>query len=254
MHWARGRLGDRVLFGVVEGETLRVHAGDLFADPVPTGEVVALADITWMTPCDPGKFLGLWKNFHEAATKNGWTIPLEPLYFAKTPTTHLAHLATIEPPATYDGRVCYEGELGIVIGARAKAVSLEDAEAAIFGYTCVNDVTAADLFSRDPSFSQWTRAKSFDTFGVFGPVIATGLDPMTLTIRTLLDGRERQNYPASDMIMNPATLVSLISRDTTLMPGDLIACGTSLGIGPMRPGSTVEIAIDGIGVLRNPYG
>jgi 2-keto-4-pentenoate hydratase/2-oxohepta-3-ene-1,7-dioic acid hydratase in catechol pathway len=254
MLWARGRVEGRVVFGAVDGETLRVHAGDLFADPAPTGESLALSDITWMTPCDPGKFLGLWKNFHAAATKNGWSIPLEPLYFAKTPTTHLAHLATIEPPATYDGRVCYEGELGIVIGRRAKAVSVEAAAAAIFGYTCVNDVTAADLFSRDASFAQWTRAKSFDTFGVFGPVIATGLDPMTLTVRTILDGRERQNYPASDMIMDPATLVSLISRDTTLMPGDLIACGTSLGIGPMKPGSTVEIAIDGIGVLRNPYG
>jgi 2-keto-4-pentenoate hydratase/2-oxohepta-3-ene-1,7-dioic acid hydratase in catechol pathway len=128
------------------------------------------------------------------------------------------------------------------------------AAAAIFGYTCVNDVTAIDILNADPSFPQWARAKSCDGFGPCGPAIATGIDWSELRIRTLLNGRERQNYPADDMILSPPRIVSLLSREMTLAPGDLIACGTSVGVLPMRAGMTVEIAIDGIGVLRNTVG
>ncbi|UCH52680.1 MAG: fumarylacetoacetate hydrolase family protein, partial [Pseudomonadota bacterium] len=105
----------------------------------------------------------------------------------------------------------------------------------------------------DPTFAQWTRAKSFDTFGAFGPVIATDIDPMTVSVKTMLSGKERQNYPVSDIVFPPTQLVSLISQDMTLMPGDVIACGTSIGVGSMKPGSTVEIVIDGIGTLSNSY-
>jgi 2-keto-4-pentenoate hydratase/2-oxohepta-3-ene-1,7-dioic acid hydratase in catechol pathway len=168
-----------------------------------------------------------------------------------------SHGRPIRAPAAYDGRVAYEGELGIVIGKVAgqscTAIPAEAAAEQIFGYTCVNDVTALELVQRDPSFAQWTRAKNFDTFGVFRPVVATGLDPLALTVRTLVNGRERQNYRMDDMIFSPAELVSLISRDMTLEPGDVIACGTSLGILPMKAGTTVEVVIDGIGALRNDY-
>jgi 2-keto-4-pentenoate hydratase/2-oxohepta-3-ene-1,7-dioic acid hydratase in catechol pathway len=116
----------------------------------------------------------------------------------------------------------------------------------------VNDVTALDLLTRDPAFAQWARAKSFDTFGPFGPAIATGLDPMTLRVNTLLKGKVRQDYPCSDMIFGPRALVAHLSRELTLLPGDVIACGTSLGILPIRAGSTVEVVIDGIGTLTNP--
>ncbi len=129
-----------------------------------------------------------------------------------------------------------------------------EARDAIFGFTCVNDITAIDILQRDPSFAQWTRAKSFDGFSPCGPVIATGLDPATLTIRTVLNGVERQNYPVSDMVFPPATLVSLLSRDMTLVPGDVICCGTSLGVGVMRePSNTVEVTIAGVGTLRTTY-
>jgi len=121
----------------------------------------------------------------------------------------------------------------------------------IFGYTCVNDVTALDILTRDPSFPQWTRAKSFDTFGPFGPAIATGLDPSTLTVKTLLNGKERQNYPISDAVFSPHEIVSRISKEITLEPGDIITIGTSPGVLPLRPGATVEIVIDGIGTLVN---
>ena len=148
----------------------------------------------------------------------------------------------------------FEGELAIVIGVTCRNASPDEAEAAIFGYTCVNDITASDILQKNPTFAQWTRAKSFDGFSPFGPAIATGLQPGSLVVRTVLNGTERQNYPISDMVFPAATLVSLLSRDMTLVPGDVICCGTSLGVGAMREQSnTVEVTIDGIGTLRNQY-
>jgi 2-keto-4-pentenoate hydratase/2-oxohepta-3-ene-1,7-dioic acid hydratase in catechol pathway len=128
------------------------------------------------------------------------------------------------------------------------------APAAIFGYTCVNDVTARDLLRLDPTFVHWTRAKSFDGFGIFGPVIASGIDPTDLRIRAVISGQERQNYPVSDMFFSPLEIVSRLSHDMTLEPGDVIACGTGIGAGPMQSGDTVEIAIDGVGRLINVFG
>jgi 2-keto-4-pentenoate hydratase/2-oxohepta-3-ene-1,7-dioic acid hydratase in catechol pathway len=123
----------------------------------------------------------------------------------------------------------------------------------VFGYTCANDVTVADIIKRDPTFPQWVRAKGFDTFLPFGPVIATGLDPAMLVVRTILNGEVRQDYPINDMVFPVQRLVSLISRDMTLYPGDMILCGTSVGVGSMKPGSTVEVEIDGIGTLVNGF-
>ena len=187
------------------------------------------------------------------ASKQNLAIPLEPLYFIKAASSYCAQGQAVICPPNYDGRVVYEGELGLVIGKSCKNAGPDEALAAIFGVTCVNDVTALDLLNRDASFAQWTCAKSFDTFGVFGPVIATGLDLNALTVKTLVNGRERQNYPCSDMIFSPAQIVSALSKEMTLRPGDLIACGTSLGVLPMKPDTVVEVVIDGIGVLRNTF-
>jgi len=115
-------------------------------------------------------------------------------------------------------------------------------------------VTALELLQRDPAFPQWARAKSFDGFGALGPVIETAFDPAGATLRTLVGGRERQNYALSDMFFPPAELVSRLSHDMTLEPGDVILCGTSLGVLPMKPGTTVEVVVDGIGTLANTYG
>jgi 2-keto-4-pentenoate hydratase/2-oxohepta-3-ene-1,7-dioic acid hydratase in catechol pathway len=252
--WARFERGGRQIFGVVDGERLHVHSGDLFLDPKPTGEALSIAELEWSTPCTPSKYIGLWNNYRAAALKQGNAIPEQPLYFIKSASCHLAHGRTLRAPRQYAGRVVYEGELGIVIGRRSYDVEPDEAMNSIFGYTCVNDVTALDVITADPAFPQWARAKSFDGFGPFGPVIATGLDSAALTIRTLVNGRERQNYPASDMIFSPAQIVSRISRELTLEPGDLIACGTSLGVGVLKPGTRVEIAIEGIGSLANVFG
>ena len=239
--------------GLLEGDTVAVHEGDLFASPKPTGERLNVTEVTLLTPCAPGKFIGLWNNFRAAAEKGGLAVPAEPLYFIKPATSFATHGATIRPPANYDGRVVFEGELGIVIGRRIRAAAPEQAREAIFGYTAINDVTALDLINRDASFAQWARAKGADGFGIFGPVIATGLDPAALVVRAILNGRERQNYPVSDAIFAPHEVVSHLSQDMTLEPGDVIAMGTSLGAAPMKSGATIEIAIDGIGSLVNTF-
>jgi 2-keto-4-pentenoate hydratase/2-oxohepta-3-ene-1,7-dioic acid hydratase in catechol pathway len=252
-YWIRFEHGGRTGFGTLEDDTITVHRGDMFASPVATGDKLSLGAVKLLTPCAPSKMVALWNNFHQLAAKLGNPEPAEPLYFLKGNNSFLAHGETIRKPAAYDGKVVYEGELGVVIGKRASHVSEADAAAHIFGYTCINDVTAAELINKDATFAQWTRAKSFDTFGVFGPAIATGVEPSGLTIRLVLNEQERQNYPVADMIFAPARLVSLISRDMTLEPGDVIACGTSVGVGSMKPGSAVSVSIDGVGTLTNRY-
>ena len=253
MHWIRFERGGQTGFGTLRDGVIQIHEGDMFAAPRATSATVPLAEVTLLTPCVPTKMIALWNNFHALAAKLNLTAPPEPLYLLKAPNSFLAGRQTIRVPASYAGKVVYEGELGVVIGKRAANVSEADAAQYIFGYTCSNDVTAAEIIQKDPTFAQWTRAKGFDSFGVFGPVIATDVNPLDLHVKTLLAGKERQNYPVSDMIFKPAQIVSLISRDMTLYPGDVISCGTSVGVGSMKPGSRVEIVIDGIGTLSNEY-
>lgn len=252
--WVRFELDGKTGFGKLDEGRISVHSGDMFDGATPTGETLALGSVKLLTPCEPRQMVCLWNNFHAMAEKTSQAIPEEPLWFLKSPSAFLATGETIRRPAGYDGPVVYEGELGIVIGKRCARVAEADIADYIFGYTCVNDVTAFGLLNKDPSFAQWSRCKSFDGFGVFGPAIATGLDPMTLSIRTVLNGDERQNYPVSDMICPPLRLVSLLSHDVTLMPGDVIACGTSVGVGSMKqPENIVEISIEGVGTLSNAY-
>jgi 2-keto-4-pentenoate hydratase/2-oxohepta-3-ene-1,7-dioic acid hydratase in catechol pathway len=196
--------------------------------------------------------LALWNNYLALAAKLGLADPAEPLYFMKAPSSYLNPGETIVAPPG-QGKIVYEGELAIVIGQRAKAVSEADALEHVFGYSCCNDVTATEVLNRDATFAQWVRAKSYDTFCPLGPCIATGLDPATLVVKTWLDGHLRQDYPVADIRFSVPRLVSLISHDMTLDPGDVILCGTSVGVGSMKPGSTVEIEIAGIGKLSNRF-
>jgi 2-keto-4-pentenoate hydratase/2-oxohepta-3-ene-1,7-dioic acid hydratase in catechol pathway len=252
--WVRFEAGGKRGFGTLERNEIAVHSGDMFNAPKPTGEIVKLANVLLLTPTEPTKMIALWNNLRALGAKLGVAAPDEPLYLLKAPSSFLAHGQTIVRPASYSGKIVYEGELGIVIGKRIANGSEADAAQAIFGYTIVNDVTAADILNKNPTFPQWARAKSFDTFGVFGPAVTTGIDPAGLTIRTILNGEERQNYPVSDMYFQPVALVAALSRDMTLMPGDIIACGTSVGVGVMKePKNTVEVVIDGVGTLRNTF-
>lgn len=252
--WLRFAQGSREGFGTLADGAVAVHQGDMFGTNAPTGESLALTELTLLTPCAPQKMVCLWNNSRAVAAKNNLAEPAEPLYFLKAPTAYLAPGATIPRPASYDGRVIYEAELGIVIGKRCSGLDEAAARDAIFGFTCVNDVTALELLFKDPSFPQWTRAKNFDGFGPFGPVIATGLDSASITVKALLDGRERQSQSVDDMFFPPERLISLISRDLTLLPGDVIACGTTVGALPMKPGAKIDVAIEGVGTLSNVMG
>ena len=254
MKWLRFLHQGRPALGTLEGDRVRRHAGTLGAEHAATDETLPVDGLHWLPPCEPGKIIGLWNNFRAAAEKNGWAPPAEPLYFLKSTGSLLGHGQPVPVPASYGGRVFYEGELAVVIGRRARGVALADAPAHILGYTCANDVTALELLQRDPAFPQWARAKSFDGFCPLGPVIETDFDPASASLRTLVGGRERQNYALADMFFSPVELVSRLSHDMTLEPGDVILCGTSLGALPMKPGTTVEVVVDGIGTLANVYG
>ena len=251
-HWVRFADGAQVRFGTLEGERVRVCEGDMFEAPSPTDRVLPLDSVRLLTPVEPTKIIALWNNFHALGEKLKLAHPAEPLYLIKSPNSYLEPGGTIRKPAG-DVKVVFEGELGIVIGKKATRVSERDALDHVFGYTCANDVTVADILNRDASFAQWVRAKGFDTFCPFGPAVATGLDPAKLQVKTILNGEVRQDYPISDMRFSVQQLVSLISHDMTLYPGDIILCGTSIGVGSMKPGSTVEVEIAGIGNLENRY-
>ena len=250
--WVRFRNGNTVQFGTLEGDRIRTWEGNMFARPVRTDRFVAVAGATLLAPVQPTKIIALWNNFHALGQKLNLATPAEPLYLIKSPNSYLGPNETIRKPAC-EGKVVFEGELGIVIGKTCKQASTRDALDHVFGYTCANDVTVADILNRDASFAQWVRAKGFDTFCPFGPTVATGLDPAKLTVRTLLNGEVRQDYPISDMRFPVEQLVSLISQDMTLNPGDIILCGTSIGVGSMKPGSTVEVEIAGVGRLTNRF-
>jgi len=253
-NWIRFRHQGEAGFGTLTPSGISVHDGEMFGCPRPSGQVLALNDVELLAPAVPTKIIALWNNFHALAAKLNQPAPPEPLYLLKATTSVAAPGAVIRRPASYEGKTTYEGELGIIIGKTCSAVSPEEADAFIFGYTCANDITANDILTRDSTFAQWARSKGLDGYGPFGPVITSGIDPANLVVRTILNGEERQNYPISDMIFSAQQLVSKISHDMTLLPGDLICCGTSVGIGVMKqPVNTVTVAIDGIGELTNEF-
>lgn len=237
-----------------DGTQIETISGNLFDEYKMTGEQLSLDDVELSYPCQPSKMIGLWNNYHAAAAQQNNSIPLEPLYFIKSNNSFIDPGDAIKLPKTSTGpvgRLIYEGELGIVIGKTTKEISVEEAKDFIFGYTCVNDVTAIEILTKDESFKQWTRAKSYDTFGPFGPWIETDVSYENLTVKTLINGRERQSYPCSDMIFNPYQILSYLSFDMTFYPGDVIACGTSIGVLPIKGGQLIEVEIDGIGKLVN---
>ena len=252
-NWVRFEYAGKTNFGQLNHDTIQIYTGDMLGASQAIKETIPLASVELLTPCAPGKLLGLWNNFHQRAVKEGLSQPHHPLYFTKSNNCYLAPEQTIRQPASYDGPVVFEGELGLVISKTCRAISPEQADEYIFGYTIVNDVTARGILKADPTFAQWGRSKSFDTFGPIGPVIVSGIEPDQLVVRSLINGVEKQNYPVADMFYRPRQIISLLSQDLTLYPGDIIACGTSFGTEPMPKGCTVEIEIQGIGVLRNRF-
>jgi len=212
-----------------------------------------LAEVRLLAPVIPSKIIGIGLNYAAHAAEFSKDAPQDtPLIFMKPSTAVIGPEDDIVLPDHMSHRVDYEGELGVVIGKRTKNVNIREAKNNIFGYTCINDVTARDLQGKDKLF---TRAKGFDTFAPIGPWIETSaeydFDPTKTRIQTFLNGERRQDATALNMMFNIYELITFISSVMTLLPGDLIATGTPAGVSPMKAGDRVEVRIDGIGSLWN---
>lgn len=231
-----------ILDGKVRGGSLSLEDRRI----VSSGEVLAMEDVELLAPCQPSKIVCVGLNYAEHAKELKMKLPDEPILFLKPPSAVIGPGAEIVVPESSD-RVDYEGELGVVIGKRCKAIAADEAQKYILGYTCFNDVTARDLQQKD---GQWTRAKSFDTFAPFGPWISN-IDSSDADIKTRVNGKVRQTSNTSDLIFGVPKLIEFISRVMTLEPGDVIATGTPPGVGRLEKGDVVEVEIEGIGVLKN---
>lgn len=201
-----------------------------------------------MTAIRPGKIIGVGRNYRAHAEELGNPMPAQPIIFFK-PTSGLIDPGMPIVLPAMSQRVEQEAEIGIVVLERLRHITVEQAERARIGFTCVNDVTARDLQKVD---GQWSRAKGFDTFCPIGPRVAEGLDWRELEVISRVNGEERQRGRSQEMVFSIPVLLSYISHVMTLLPGDLVATGTPSGVGPLVPGDVVEIEIPGVGILRNP--
>ena len=238
MHIARFRYRGNTLSGEVIEESLI---------KTPNGSKLSLEEVVLLPPCNPTKIVCVGRNYADHAAELGLSVPNEPLLFLKPPTAIIPTGGEIEYPR-YSNLIHYEGELAIVIGKRCRNVSSTHAIDVIAGYTIMNDVTARDVQRTD---GQWTRGKAFDTSAPLGPWLTKTLDIYGISIRTWVNQELRQNGTPRDFVFRIENLISYISRVMTLEPGDVIATGTPAGVGELKIGDTVEIAIDGIGSLTN---
>jgi 2-keto-4-pentenoate hydratase/2-oxohepta-3-ene-1,7-dioic acid hydratase in catechol pathway len=239
----RGRRG----WGVVEDGVVRVLRDPPFSKVEFGKGAIPLARVRVLPPAIPTKIVLVGLNYRDHARELKMKPPKEPIFFLKPPTALIAHGETIIYPQGVK-RVDYEAELAVVIKKEAKNIREDEARRYVLGYTCLNDVTARDIQRKD---IQWTRAKSFDTFCPLGPWVETDLDPDDVRISSYLDGELRQDSSTSNFIFSVGELVAFISRVMTLLPGDVISTGTPPGVGEMKPFSTIEVEIEGIGRLRN---
>ncbi|HEU4801091.1 MAG TPA: fumarylacetoacetate hydrolase family protein [Gemmatimonadales bacterium] len=196
----------------------------------------------------PGKIVCVGRNYAAHATELGNAVPERPMLFFKPPSAVIGPGEPIMLPAASQ-HVEFEAEIGVVLGRRLRRASLAEAEAAIGGFACVNDVTARDLQKLD---GQWGRAKGFDTFCPVGIPILPGVDWRSLEIVSRLNGEERQRATANEMVFGIPDLLAWISGVMTLEPGDLVATGTPAGTGRLTDGDLIEVEIPGVGVLANP--
>ncbi|MBF0529942.1 MAG: fumarylacetoacetate hydrolase family protein [Deltaproteobacteria bacterium] len=236
-----------IKYGSEKNGQIQELTGDIFGQFKVTDRAFSLSQVTLLAPCQPTKVVAVGLNYRDHIEEMHHTVPDEPVIFIKPASSVIGPSQVIIcPPRSH--RVDYEAELAVVISRHAKNVSPGEASRYILGYTCLNDVTARDLQAKD---QQWTRAKGFDTFCPIGPVIETELDPSDLSVEAWLNGEKRQSSRTSNLLFNVPTLVAFISGVMTLEPGDVIATGTPSGVGPVKPGDSIEIRVQGIGSLIN---
>jgi 2-keto-4-pentenoate hydratase/2-oxohepta-3-ene-1,7-dioic acid hydratase in catechol pathway len=241
---------DETEYGVVSNDYLRKIEGWPSGPYSISENSIPIKEVKILPPLMPSKIIAIGLNYakHVTEVKMDRAAPTAPLFFLKPPTSIIGPEEGILYPEN-SKELHYEGELAVIIKKRTHKIRLEEAPDYILGYTCLNDVTARDWQRSD---GQWTRGKSFDTFGPIGPVIAMDIkNPNTLKIETRLNGQVRQSATTADLLFNVEELVTYISHHMTLLPGDIIATGTPEGVGPMEVGDTVEVEIEEIGILRN---
>ena len=225
----------------------RLAEGDIFGS-LREGREISSAGLEVLPPVQPSKLVCVGLNYRDHAAEQGKALPAEPLLFLKPSTAVIGPGEPIRVP-DWAGRVDHEAELGLVICKPTFKVRANKAAEHVLGLTCVNDVTARELQARD---GQYTRAKGFDSFAPIGPGIAMGLDGRDLRVTGYVNGDLRQDSRTRELIFTIPELVEFISSVMTLLPGDIISTGTPAGIGPIRPGDSVTVHVEGVGALTNP--
>ena len=232
-------------YGILEGDTVRELVGDIFSDPTPSGKTLKLSEVHLLAPCKPTKVIAVGLNYRSHIGNR--PVPEYPGLFAKYPSSIIGQDENIVIPSDATD-LHYEGELVVVIGKKAKNISVSKAPNYIFGVTAGNDVSERKWQQAD---LQWLRAKASDTFGPVGPAIVTGLNYNDLLLQTRLNGELRQSERTKDLVYDVEAIVSYISHYVTLFPGDLIFTGTPGTTKAMKPNDIVEIELEGVGILRN---
>jgi 2-keto-4-pentenoate hydratase/2-oxohepta-3-ene-1,7-dioic acid hydratase in catechol pathway len=247
MKYVRVELNGQARWGVLEGETVFTLTRAPFDGVCYDGGQVSLTQCHLLAPCQPGKIVLVGKNYYDHAVEMNEGIPERPILFLKGPNAVNHPEGTIHAPA-FVRRLDYEGELAIVIGKRAKDLTVENARQSILGFTCLNDVTARDVQKAD---GQWTRGKGMDGFAPIGPWITDETDGNDLKLETRLNGKTVQSSRTSMFMTKIPEMLAFITACMTLEPGDVVSTGTPAGIGPMVPGDVVEVEIEHVGILRN---
>jgi 2-keto-4-pentenoate hydratase/2-oxohepta-3-ene-1,7-dioic acid hydratase in catechol pathway len=244
----RFRRASRDAYGLIEGTSVRPLSAAPWAGGLADGPAIPLAEVTLLAPVEPSKIVCVGRNYVAHAKELGNEVPKVPLLFLKPSTAIVGPQDAIRCPEA-SREVHHEAELGVVIGRTLTGANAAEARGAVFGYTCLNDVTARDIQREE---KQFTRAKGFDTFCPVGPVIDTALDPLDVSVVCRVNGAERQRGSTRDMAFDVFALLAFISGVMTLLPGDVVATGTPEGVGPIKRGDWVEVEVSGVGVLRNP--
>ena len=253
------RSGD-ISYGLVQGGgddlsqlAIAPLQGHPLFDPTPTGEVLDLSQVRLLAPVTPINVVCIGKNYadhvKEMAGLTG--APADtgvPTVFLKPPTSVVGPGDPVRLPAGV-GRVDHEAELAVVIGKPARDLTPADALSHVWGYTAANDVTAREQQKSD---GQWTRGKGHDTFCPIGPWIETELDPSDLRVRCEVDEVLRQDGRTRDLIHDIPSVLAFITSFMTLLPGDVVLTGTPAGVGPLQPGTSVSVEVEGVGTLTNP--
>ncbi len=243
----RFQKGDDIFYAKVEDGTLYKLKGDVFGAPSYIKKPIPKKGFRTLVPVQPSKIICVGLNYADHAAESGLEVPKTPLFWLKSPESLIPDGGKIDIPFP-DHQVDFEAELAVIIGRRIRNVTPKAASRYILGYTTAQDISDRTIQNSE---SQWARAKSFDTFTPLGPYIETKIDPDCLTIQLFKNGQLCQNSSTAQMIFTCSELVSFISTNMTLLPGDVILTGTPSGIGPIESDDTLEVRIQGLAPLVN---